>query len=220
MFNNQEQSMTRRTLKRGFTLIELMIVVAIIGILAAIAIPNFIKFQAKSKQTEAKANLKAIFTAQRSQFQEHDKYLSNVGELGFAPERGNRYWYQLDVAGTNQNRAAVTALIAPLTDTGVAVDLFKYGATLNPTPAMSALTPVWATNEGTPPAATPGVAGICPACNFLAGAAGDIDNEAVGVDNWYVSSVDFSATPVCGDATNTQAPAGQPYMNYDDVNCP
>jgi len=48
--------------KKGFTLIELMIVVAIIGILAAIAIPNFLKFQAKSKQSEAKSNLGAIFT--------------------------------------------------------------------------------------------------------------------------------------------------------------
>jgi type IV pilus assembly protein PilA len=211
--------MTRRFLKRGFTLIELMIVVAIIGILAAIAIPNFIKFQAKSKQTEAKSNLKAVFTAQRSQFQEHDKYLTNVGELGFSPERGNRYWYSLG-AGTNQNRAAVTATVVPLTDTGVAVDLFKYGATVNPIPAMSALTPTFATNEGTAPGAVPGVGGVCPACNFLAGAAGDIDNETTGIDNWYISSVDFSATPLCGDATNTQAPAGTPFMNYDDVNCP
>ena len=52
--------------KKGFTLIELMIVVAIIGILAAIAIPNFLKFQAKSKQSEAKTNLGAIFTGQIS----------------------------------------------------------------------------------------------------------------------------------------------------------
>ncbi len=212
--------MIRRTLKRGFTLIELMIVVAIIGILAAIAIPNFIRFQAKSKQTEAKANLKAVFTAQRSQYQEHDKYLTNIGELGFSPERGNRYWYSLG-GGTNQVRAAVTSVGAPLTDTGVQVDIFKYGAAVNPVPAMAVLVPAYAINEGTIPGAVPGVgAGICPSCNFLAGAAGDIDNEIVGVDTWYISSVDFSATPVCGDATNTQAPAGQPYMNYDDVNCP
>ncbi|MBI2370572.1 MAG: prepilin-type N-terminal cleavage/methylation domain-containing protein, partial [Deltaproteobacteria bacterium] len=45
--------------RQGFTLIELMIVVAIIGILAAIAIPNFLRFQAKSKQSEAKTNLAA-----------------------------------------------------------------------------------------------------------------------------------------------------------------
>ena len=56
--------------KKGFTLIELMIVVAIIGILAAIAIPNFLRFQAKSKQSEAKTNLGGIFTAEIAYFGE------------------------------------------------------------------------------------------------------------------------------------------------------
>ena len=53
---------------QGFTLIELMIVVAIIGILAAIAIPNFIKFQCRSKQSEAKSQLKSMYVAQESYF--------------------------------------------------------------------------------------------------------------------------------------------------------
>jgi type IV pilus assembly protein PilA len=60
----------------GFTLIELMIVVAIIGILAAIAIPNFLRFQLKAKSSEGKTNLAAIRTAEESYFAEYGLYIS------------------------------------------------------------------------------------------------------------------------------------------------
>jgi type IV pilus assembly protein PilA len=78
--------------KGGFTLIELMIVVAIIGILAAIAIPNFLRFQLKAKSSEGKTNLAAIRTAEQSFYSEFGKTdfggggAADFDTLGWSPE--------------------------------------------------------------------------------------------------------------------------------------
>ncbi len=70
-----------------------------VGSVAVIAVPNFIKFGARSKQAEAKSNLKGAFTAEKAWFGEKDTYSESLEEIGFAPERGNRYRYILSPSG-------------------------------------------------------------------------------------------------------------------------
>ena len=192
----------KKLVQKGFTLIELMIVVAIIGILAAIAIPNFIKFQARSKQSEAKANLKAIFTAEKAFFQEKDRFSSLTGEVGFEPERNNRYAYFLTNSGSIEARTG-SVITQATTYTGIAVDTFKYGSALNQAYADTACSQV---------AGTTGT----PATIFVASALGNIDADTT-VDQWSISSESrtLSGSSCTADTNN---PSGEPANDLNDVN--
>lgn len=74
-------------MKQAFTLIELLIVVAIIAILAAIAVPNFLEAQTRAKNSAARADMRSLATAIESYFVDHNKYAWCIGG-GYNPQTG------------------------------------------------------------------------------------------------------------------------------------
>jgi prepilin-type N-terminal cleavage/methylation domain-containing protein len=95
-------------IRAGFTMIELMVVVAIIAFLAVISVPNFMKFLAKAKRTEAYMNLHSLYAAQKAYWVEHGRYsdvLHGQGSIGWQPEGYNgggsneRFYYTYGFPG-------------------------------------------------------------------------------------------------------------------------
>ena len=78
---------------RAFTLIELLIVVAIIAILAAIALPNFLEAQTRSKVSRAKADMRTLVTAIESYHVDNNLYPIPADEVGVYPSPGADPWF-------------------------------------------------------------------------------------------------------------------------------
>jgi prepilin-type N-terminal cleavage/methylation domain-containing protein len=122
---------TRQAGSKGFTLIELMIVVVIVGILAAMAIPRFMQSTTKTKQSEAKLILKQIYSNERAYRQEStvNSYYIPAGPASAAnPNALSAIWIEIMVdakytytivGGANTFTATATANIDddPIIDT-------------------------------------------------------------------------------------------------------
>ena len=155
----------------------------------------------RTPQSEAVANLKALFTAEKAFFQEKDRYSTLVNEVGFSIERGNRYRYVLTVNPASLQDRSTAVIVGQSTDEGISEDTFKFppiGSTITQGPCAGS--PPW---------------GITNGPTFTGAAYGNIDGDNT-LDVWTISTVSRALSGSNCDAGNVAA--GEPANEQNDVN--
>ena len=111
----------------GFSLIELVTVLAVIGLLVTAAVPRFLAYRMRVLRTEAKTNMSAIMRSEQSFLSDHATYTDDLCSLSWIPEGKPRYLYGFttNISGTSCNDSAVArARGLSSYSTGLMVDAF------------------------------------------------------------------------------------------------
>ncbi len=95
----------------GFSLLELMTVVMIIGILTMIVLPNYHRFHAKARASESRSQLAALFSAEKAFQAEWNSYHTDAANVGYRPNGVLRYIVGFNTASTH----AIIDYAGPLT---------------------------------------------------------------------------------------------------------
>jgi len=174
---------------------------SLVGITAVTELRKFIRANAR-RYSECRSNLKSLHTAQKSYFLEKGRYSTLPAEVGFSPERGNRYAYFLDVRGSLQDRSSPQLSPPGENDTGIGIDRFKW--------VKARPITMDGVNAALGGRLRPGVQGRCPECSFVAICAGNLDDDDT-LDVWSISSEDRTG------AGGEPIPAGMPHNDVEDL---
>lgn len=110
----------KRSKESGFTLLELLVVVIIVGILATVAVPSFTKAMERARQTEAAAFLDTLKTSEEAYYQENQKYTGSFTDLMIdkPADASTRHYFKYSVASATATTFTGTATRKTSTDTG------------------------------------------------------------------------------------------------------
>ena len=174
--------------QKGFSLVELMVVVAIIGILAAIAVPSINKYMAKARQSEAKSNLSSIYSANKVFFSDYNIYDIQFSVIGYRPEGRLRYniGWNGDASKTvaQLNAAGWTPTAILPANTVNVQNTMAYCALANaPCIQLADRAP---TPDGTGCVSAVSAVGVNPA-TFTACAGGKATSSSAAIDTWSIN---------------------------------